>query len=293
MLLPQVFLWLSLPIWLHPQAQLQLPADPLAFKIAHLRHQYCHQYRHHQCHSPDQNGLSQQGQHKSRPYPAQPERPDSALPVSESSSSLSLCPSCPPDPNYYYAKVMPIIQSSGFGKTKLCVHLSLHQPGLLVCMRSASTSHPNSFPPQDKPVFDYFEACRKAYCDPDCSKTSEQGLNIIHANAAFFLAAYCDELYRILSSLVTLSGCFLSSSSSSSSISPTKPRSPVQIEQELRDHDPVRCWNTIVYSLALLLHRKQDFVSTLHAGDTAHLCRHSQLHHYGLLATTTSNDNSK
>ena len=35
----------------------------------------------------------------------------------------------------YYSKVLPILQSSGFGKTRMCVQLSTISPGMLVCLR--------------------------------------------------------------------------------------------------------------------------------------------------------------
>ncbi|KAJ1019384.1 hypothetical protein NDA16_004501 [Ustilago loliicola] len=56
----------------------------------------------------------------------------------------------------FYSKVLPFIQSSGFGKTRICVELSTVAPGLLVCLRKDG---PNaSFPPQDSSVYNYFAA---------------------------------------------------------------------------------------------------------------------------------------
>ncbi|SYW81476.1 uncharacterized protein UBRO2_04346 [Ustilago bromivora] len=54
----------------------------------------------------------------------------------------------------YFTKVLPIIQSSGFGKTRLCVQLSTVSPGMLVCLTQKDG---DSEPPQDKPVYDYFQ----------------------------------------------------------------------------------------------------------------------------------------
>ncbi|SAM78279.1 uncharacterized protein UBRO_20269 [Ustilago bromivora] len=46
------------------------------------------------------------------------------------------------------------IKSSGFGKTRLCVQLSTVSPGMLVCLTQKDG---DSEPPQDKPVYDYFQ----------------------------------------------------------------------------------------------------------------------------------------
>nr|CDI50943.1 uncharacterized protein BN887_02167 [Melanopsichium pennsylvanicum 4] len=50
--------------------------------------------------------------------------------------------------------MLPILQSSGFGKMRMCVQLSTRHPGVLVCLRKSYSKDPYlvSFPPQDAEV---------------------------------------------------------------------------------------------------------------------------------------------
>lgn len=50
----------------------------------------------------------------------------------------------------YHAHVVPILQSTGFGKPKLCVHLSAQQAGLLACVHQHRPFQPQPFPSQDR-----------------------------------------------------------------------------------------------------------------------------------------------
>ncbi len=87
-------------------------------------------------------------------------------------------------------KVLPIVQSFGFGKTKLCVHLSAAQPGMLISLRNSHVGRA-SFSPQDTLVFDYFKQCYERYLDGSrADYITMQGSNYVHAHVTSFLAAY-------------------------------------------------------------------------------------------------------
>ncbi|CDR87602.1 uncharacterized protein SPSC_03450 [Sporisorium scitamineum] len=168
------------------------------------------------------------------------------------------------DTELYYAKVLPIIQSSGFGKSKLCVHLSTAQPGMLVCMRPEPRV-PVSFPPQDASVYKYFSSCYEQHLsDPEKAKalTITQS-NLVHTIVSSFLAAYCYELHYTLSQLMHISGCFP--------------------HFDPLHHAPQSCWNTVVFSLATSLHSKPDFLADLKLDPPYDLCPLSRLASYGLL----------
>lgn len=189
------------------------------------------------------------------------------------------------DNDYYYSRVLPIIQSSGFGKTKMCIHLSFVQPGMLMCLRDLPKSAAVSFPPRDTVVADYFDSCRASYfgtkVTPDAPEFQS---NRLHATMAYFLAAYCSELHRLVSHLMQLSSCFTNSN-------PDRLYAPTSVSQQQHrptctgGHNASRCWNSIVYALAFALHKKSDFLSDLQTDASPKLCPHSQLGHLGLLAT--------
>ena len=192
----------------------------------------------------------------------------------------------PRDTDYIYARVLPIIQSSGFGKSKLCVHLSCVQPGMLVCMRPLSAGIPDSFPPQDEAVFEYFRDYHESNFKLDPSKLSENDVRLMHATVTFFLAAYCSELYRMLSHLKEISGCFPKSSSMARTGDPHTPPRARQATASCSDahpraeqHIPAQCWATVVFSLASSLHKKEDFLSEL-VLDRPTTCPHSKLEDY-------------
>ena len=172
-----------------------------------------------------------------------------------------------------YTKVLPIIQSSGFGKSKMCVHLSFVQPGMLMCTRNPTTRRPiPSFPPRDHAVYNYFETCCQKYVGD-----SNWAINMTHASVAFFLTAYCAELHRIITHLMHFSGCFVSTATrttrpTSDSASDDAPKPTVK-----RGHNASSCWNTVVHFLALSLHKKHDFVPTLRVDQSPDLCHRSQL----------------
>lgn len=63
----------------------------------------------------------------------------------------------------YYNRVLPILQSSGFGKTRMCIQLSTVSPGMLICLHEAgvhTVQHKESFPLQDALVFLYLQVCQ-------------------------------------------------------------------------------------------------------------------------------------
>ncbi len=77
-----------------------------------------------------------------------------------------------------YAKTLPILQSSGTGKTKLAVQLSAHQAGLLICTRNQNNSLPTSFPPFDESVHTYFQETLK--CQWNSQSLPQAKLTIQH-----------------------------------------------------------------------------------------------------------------
>ncbi|CDR98617.1 uncharacterized protein SPSC_02402 [Sporisorium scitamineum] len=198
---------------------------------------------------------------------------DSLLASQNSTDAAALLVDTP----LYYAKVLPIIQSSGFGKSKLCVHLSTTQPGMLVCMRPTPPV-PVSFPPQDASVYNYFSDCyEKHLSTSEKAKTLNMSAsNLVHATVSSFLAAYCYELHYTLGQLLRISGCFphhdtLHHASSAGGGDASS------------RHAPQSCWNTVVFSLATSLHSKPDFLADLELDPPHELCPLSRLGGYGLL----------
>ena len=186
----------------------------------------------------------------------------------------------PVNVDLYYAKVLPIIQSSGFGKSKLCIHLSAAQPGMLVCLRPEPKVSV-SFPPQDASVYDYFEKCyTKYFLETDKNKHSVEDSNMIHTTVTSFLAAYCFELHLILSELMRISRCF------SSALDPVDTSTPsTSSGADVSGHNIHMCWNTVVFSLAVSLYAKPDFLAALELEPPHRLCPHSRLGLHGLLGS--------
>ncbi|CCF48821.1 conserved uncharacterized protein (N-terminal fragment), partial [Ustilago hordei] len=148
-----------------------------------------------------------------------------------------------PVPNWqkYYIKVLPILQSSGFGKTRMCVQLSTISPGMLICLRHKTQAddkqHQESFPPQDSLVFEYFQRCRDRIFNAEFPTTPEdhERFNQAHLGVLAWLAIYCKTIAFYLEQLKrNAHDCF------------GTPRRC--------DSDPRLCWQTIVYQLAVAIH---------------------------------------
>ncbi|SPO31904.1 uncharacterized protein UTRI_06741 [Ustilago trichophora] len=167
-------------------------------------------------------------------------------------------------PREYYAKVLPIIQSSGFGKTRTCVQLGTRHPGMLVCLRSTQNheQHLVSFPPQDPCVYTYF---RNVVGSVSVLHSTEGHLKIPettiehtafnqgHLQILAWLNVYCKTLAHYLTELKHSSGCF--------------------DERQDGVHDPERCWRTVVYCFAeATSFKQQDFFQV-----PENLCPHSRL----------------
>ncbi|SPO31669.1 uncharacterized protein UTRI_06633_B [Ustilago trichophora] len=214
---------------------------------------------------------------------------NSAIVATTSSSTAKTTTLYTPDPDYHYTKVLPIIQSSGFGKTKMCVPLSFYQPGILICTRPSSAENATvSFPPQDEKVFNYFKQHQNKHCSKGIKACSNEDLDALHAAMAFFLSSYCDELHRVLALLMHLSGCFQDpwqgSEPSGMVQGAAAPglRTSTRVANAAR-HTVANCWSTVVYALAVSLHRKDDFLKELSVEPPETSCKHSKLSSYGLL----------
>ncbi|SPC62144.1 uncharacterized protein UHOD_08867 [Ustilago sp. UG-2017b] len=141
----------------------------------------------------------------------------------------------------YYIKVLPILQSSGFGKTRMCVQLSTISPGMLICLRHKTQAddkqHQESFPPQDSLVFEYFQRCKDRIFNAEFPKTPEdhECFNQAHLGIVVWFAIYCKTIAFYLEQLKrNAHDCF------------GTPRRC--------DSDPRLCWQTIVYQLAAAIH---------------------------------------
>ncbi|SPO24096.1 uncharacterized protein UTRI_03364 [Ustilago trichophora] len=140
----------------------------------------------------------------------------------------------------YYAKVLPVIQSSGFGKTRMCVQLSTISPGMLVCLRSPSRGAGEtqvSFPPQDAQVYNYFQTGKAFLSDIASSnhiptkKTEHEAFNKAHIRILSWLAQYCEIMAAHLGQFIIDSGCFHG-------------------HQPCRSQDPDLCWRTALFFFA-------------------------------------------
>ncbi|SPO31667.1 uncharacterized protein UTRI_10309 [Ustilago trichophora] len=149
---------------------------------------------------------------------------------------------------HYYSKVLPIIQSSGFGKTRTCVQLSTNSPGMLVCLRSNSTDSPYhdsdyvSFPPQDSKVFEYFAKHNIHYPgnEKPTTQAAHQDFNLVHLAVLAWLSAYCRAIAFYLAYLKQMSPTCFSARRTCTS-------------------DPQLCWSTVVFQLANAIHTS-DFI---------------------------------
>ncbi|KAJ1031371.1 hypothetical protein NDA16_000812 [Ustilago loliicola] len=145
------------------------------------------------------------------------------------------------DSRKYYSKVLPILQSSGFGKTRMCVQLSTVSPGMLICLRRKTRAddkqHEESFPPQDSLVFEYFQRCKNRIFNAEFPKTPDdhERFNQAYLGVLAWLAIYCKTIAFYLEHLKrNARDCF------------GTPRRC--------DSDPHLCWQTIVYQLAAAIH---------------------------------------
>ncbi|SYW77990.1 uncharacterized protein UBRO2_02182 [Ustilago bromivora] len=141
----------------------------------------------------------------------------------------------------YYIKVLPIIQSSGFGKTRMCVQLSTVSPGMLICLRHKTRADDKqleeSFPAQDSLDFEYFQRCKDRIFNAEFPTTPEdhEHFNQAHLGIVAWLAIYCKTIAFYLEQLKrNAHDCF------------GTPRRC--------DSDPRLCWQTIVYQLAAAIH---------------------------------------
>ncbi|SPO27791.1 uncharacterized protein UTRI_04934 [Ustilago trichophora] len=190
-------------------------------------------------------------------------------PPSDSAAGISSRP--------YYAKVVSILQSSGFGKTKLCVHLSAQQAGLLVCLRAddKAASSVTSFPPQDEKIYGLLSACSTAFADV-INNVDRKNNDELVATADLcacvtlgcFLAAYCHVLTDKLTKLMRLSGCF--------------EWHHHEQHPQSKHATPGMCWNSIVFALSASLHRKSTFVGQLKLKADG-MCRTSALFSHDLI----------
>ncbi|SPO22254.1 uncharacterized protein UTRI_00932 [Ustilago trichophora] len=151
----------------------------------------------------------------------------------------------------YYAKVLPLLQSSGFGKSRLCVQLSVLHPGMLVCMRdSPPQSQQVSFPSQDSHVFDFFV---------ESHALLEQSSVKAHLHVLAWLALYCNTIAHYLSLLKDASNCF-------------------DDKHGCKPSDHQICWNTVIFYLATAIHSSPSskFVPMSHFGSPESLCPRSK-----------------
>ncbi|SNX86971.1 uncharacterized protein MEPE_05680 [Melanopsichium pennsylvanicum] len=147
----------------------------------------------------------------------------------------------------FHCKVLPILQSSGFGKTRMCVQLGTIRPGMLVCLRDASArtqQHEQSFLPQDAVVFNYFERMRQILGNITFPATSEQHMrfNKAHLGILAWLSIYCSTLAYYLSIFKQQAGCF------------------GDLGRDLPRHGRL-CWETVIYHLAAAIHSSSTDIS--------------------------------
>lgn len=177
----------------------------------------------------------------------------------------------------FYAKVISILQSSGFGKTKLCVQLGTVKPGMLVCLR---TPPPNkdaveqqSFPEQDKCVYDYFKQVESLLelipktdgrTNPRPKESKDHELfNRAHLKVLAWLATYCKTMAHYLDQLKAASGCF----------QPNPRTAAAHLAHTPTHGDPNACWRTVVFHLA----NASSFKKGHFFNEPSNLCQHSRL----------------
>ncbi|KAJ1042416.1 hypothetical protein NDA10_004495 [Ustilago hordei] len=187
--------------------------------------------------------------------------------------------SLPEQTRKYYAKVLPIIQSSGFGKTRLCVQLSTVSPGMLVCLRESSLLTQNyavSEPPQDKPVYDYFQRIKRLL--PGSLETKDQPhptpkgdqehmrFNQAHLSILAWLSVYCQTTAYYLIQLQHASGCF---------------------DPPAHHQDPAACWRAVVFYYARTTGLKEGSLFET----PSNICHQSRLPHVCSTDIPPSTDN--
>ncbi|SPO28799.1 uncharacterized protein UTRI_10225 [Ustilago trichophora] len=171
------------------------------------------------------------------------------------------------DHREYYAKVLPILQSSGFGKTRMCVQLSTIHPGMLVCLRNSlprdQDEHLVSFPPQDTEVYRYFQSAEKTlvalgienrHVKFPTDADQHAIFNAAHLRILAWLDVYCDTIFTYLAQLKAASGCFDQHGNAN----------------HANSH---QCWRTIVYHFADATSFKQHTLFQ----KPPNLCSHSRL----------------
>ena len=151
-----------------------------------------------------------------------------------------------PQARAYYSKVLPILQSSGFGKTRMCAELSTISPGMLVCLRSQVNDPFTSFPPQDQAVYSYFQDCMSLVSErgqkdkPQAPLLEKQQYRIDHNKAHLrvmsWLAIYCQTIAHYLTQLKQDCGCFEDEKLASCA-----------------SRNRQACWNTVVFALAFAM----------------------------------------
>ncbi|KAJ1025969.1 hypothetical protein NDA16_002594 [Ustilago loliicola] len=180
----------------------------------------------------------------------------------------------------YYAKVLPIIQSSGFGKSRLCIQLSTVSPGMLVCLRKRPPSgqeHAVSSPPQDKRVYKYFDSIKVLlpHPEPDSDNGTHRepstdqehiNFNLAHLRILAWLSAYCHTISYYLQQLRQASGCF---------------------DASANHRDRAACWRTVVFYFAKLSSFKHGSLFET----PRNLCRQSRLGHLCTTHIPPSADN--
>ncbi|KAJ1590771.1 hypothetical protein NDA11_002548 [Ustilago hordei] len=159
------------------------------------------------------------------------------------------------------------IKSSGFGKTRLCVQLSTVCPGMLV---SLTQNYDDSEPPQDKPVYDYFQRVKGLL--PGSLETKYQPneekmrFNEAHLSILAWLAIYCQTTAYYLIQLQHASGCF---------------------DPPAHHQDPAACWRAVVFYYARTTGLKEgSFFET-----PSNLCHQSRLPHLCSTDIPPSTDN--
>ncbi|SPO29786.1 uncharacterized protein UTRI_10279 [Ustilago trichophora] len=193
-------------------------------------------------------------------FPTQP-----SLDVDEPHRATAEIDSTNDSERIYYAKVLPVLQSSGFGKSRLCVELSTIHPGMLVSVRNSMPADAVSFPPRDAHVCDYFDSSQTIL--------TKQSSNKAHLHVLAWIALYCDTIAHYLSLLKKASNCFDDKYGCKSSNHQT-------------------CWNTVIFYLATAIHSSpsSSFVPLSHFGPSEPLCPRSKhtLEHLVLSPPTRS-----
>jgi len=195
-------------------------------------------------------------------------------------------------PKPYYSKVLPFIQSSGFGKTRACVQLSTVAPGMLICLRETSRqdklSQRVSFPPQDASVFKYFRNIQASLPPQVLPPFESEDFKKAHLGVLIWLAVYAETMARYICDLKRFSDCFEKTPDQGSS----KAHSSAK-KKKTGPPRNVKCWKRIVHYLALAIHSAdagfapQDLFPP---PDSLDLCHHTRLEDHAQKSATV-NDN--